>query len=231
MNLEGTTGALVISSNSFENMADADISFSQGTVGQTFANAVIVANEFSVGPKAIATDASGFLSELCIASNQINMGSGGSNACIALDSVADFFIGSNIIRGNGGAGSSAVSINNCPSGKIGYNAYANLPNPISVTSSPVVITELDHQSGTVTTSTSGWSGYAAAYRSPLQTVTFANPFLVTPSLQDVSLTVIGGSGEVGAIAVSVSKTQLTFYVLSLVNSIAAQCAWQVNGVR
>jgi hypothetical protein len=230
MNLEGTTGALMITGNSFENMADSGLSFSRATVGQTFANVVISGNEFSVGTKAIATDGTGFMSNVCISANQINMGAVGSNACISLDSVTDFFVGSNMIRGNGGAGSSAVSINNCTTGKIGRNTYANLPNPISVTSSPTVTVDKDQQAGTVATATSGWTAYGSTFKSPLQTVTFDNPFLVTPALADVSLTPTGGSGEIGAIAVSVSKTQITFNVLSVNTSIAAQCNWRVHGI-
>lgn len=230
MALEGSTSVLLISANSFENMAQQGIVLAQQTVGANFVNVAITGNEFSVGAVAIATDASGFLSEVNISGNQINMGATGSNACIALNNVTDFHIGANLIKGNGGVGSSAINITNCTTGKIGPNTYSNLPNPLSVTGSPTVVVHKDDQSGTAVSSTSGWAAYAGGlYRSALVTVTFPQPFLHTPAASDVYLTCGALNGEVGAVINSVSETQLSFYAVSAVTGIAATINWSVRG--
>lgn len=227
--LEGSTSVLIIANNSFENMAQQDIVLAQQTGGTAFVNVCITGNEFSVGDIAVATDATGFLSEVNISANQINMGAVGSNPCIALNSVTDFHIGANLIKGNGGSGSAAISITSCTNGKIGPNTYANLPNPLSITSSPTVSVCLDTQSGTGATASSGWSAYGALYLSPETTITFSRAFLVTPSVGDVSINPTGANGELGAIVVSVSKTQLVVRIVSAVNSIAAAFRWSVGG--
>ena len=152
------------------------ISLSQGVAGKLFSNLVITGNEFGVGTQAIGTDASGFLSGVVISGNTINMGASGSNACIALNSVTDFLIGNNIIKGNGGAGSSAVNITSCANGKIGKNTYANLPTPIIIASSPTVSFDKDSQVGTVTSPTTGWIAYGSLFSSPNITVTFPRAF-------------------------------------------------------
>ena len=229
MALEDSTSVLVITGNSMENMAGADIVLTQAVAGKAFVNVVITGNEFSVGGIAIATDSNAFLTEVNISSNQINMGAVGSNPCIALNNVTDFFIGSNLIKGNGGLGSSAVNITNCTNGKVGINTYANLPNPISITSSPTVTLELETQSGSATTANS-WSAYGALWVSSTTTVNFTKPFLVTPSPTDVTLTAGAGSGEVGGIVVAVSKTQLQFAAISVNNTAARTIYWQVKGI-
>ena len=230
MALEGSTSVLIISGNSFENMAQQDIVLSQATGGATFVNVNIVGNEFSVGDVAIATDSNAFLTEVNISANQINMGAVGSNPCIALNNVTDFFIGANIIKGNGGAGSSAVNITNCTNGKIGVNTYANLPTPIVVSGSTTVTYDLDEQSGQVTTSTAGWGAYGSLYLGPATTVTFSRAFLMTPSVNDCFVQPVAANGELGAVVVSVSKTELVFRAVSAVNAIAAQMKWTVRGV-
>lgn len=230
MALEDSTSVLVISGNSMENMAGADIALTRAVAGKAFVNVVITGNEFSVGGVAIATDSNAFLTEVNISANQINMGAVGSNACIALNNVTDFFVGSNIIKGNGGAGSSGVNITNCTNGKIGINTYANLPTPIVISGSPTVSYELDEQSGTVTTSTSGWGAYGSLYLGPATTVTFAREFLMTPAVSDCFVQPIAANGELGAVVVSVSKTQLVFRTVSAINAIGAQMKWTVRGV-
>jgi hypothetical protein len=229
MALEDSTSVLVISGNSMENMAGADVALTQAVAGKNFVNVCITGNEFSVGGIAIATDSNAFLSEVNISANQINMGAVGSNACIALNNVTDFYVGSNIIKGNGGLGSSAVNIANCANGKIGINTYSNLPTPIVVAGSSNVSYELDHQSGSATTANS-WSAYGSLWISSTTTVTFPQPFLMTPSPADVTLTPGAGSGEVGAVISSVTKTQLQFAAISVNNTAARTISWQVRGV-
>jgi hypothetical protein len=230
MALEDSTSVLIISGNSMENMAGADIALTRAVSGKAFVNVCITGNEFSVGGIAIATDSSGFLSEVNISSNQINMGATGSNPCIALNAVTDFHVDANLIKGNGGAGSSAINIVGCTNGKIGKNTYANLPNPISISTSTNVSFDKDSQSGTATSATSGWAAYGALFRSSVVTVTFPRPFLITPLAEDVSFTPNALNGEIGANLLTVSTTALTFYVTSSVTGIAASMNWRVNGV-
>lgn len=230
MNLEGSTSVLVITGNSFENMVAQDIVFSQGTGSTSFVNVVITGNEFSVGGLAIATDSTGFLSEVVIAGNQINMGAGGSNACISLNAVTDFYIGGNLIKGNGGAGSSAVNIASCANGKIGINTYANLPTPIVVTTSPTVTYELDSQSGSSATSTAGWGSYGTMFISADTSVSFPRAFLMTPSITDIATFPGSNNGTVSAIITSISKTGFTYRAISSVTGIAATIYYKCNGV-
>lgn len=230
MNLEGSTSVLLIAGNSFENMAGSDLAFSQGVAAQVFINVAITGNEFSVGGVAIATDASSFLSEVVITGNNINMGAGGSNACISLNTVTDFFIGSNIIKGNGGAGSSAVNLTSCVNGKIGLNTYANLPTPIVVTTSPTVTYELDSQSASATTSAAGWGGYGALFTSGDTAVVFPRAFLMTPSIADLTITPGSSNGTVGGFVTAISKTGFTFRAIGAVTGIAALVYWKCDGV-
>ena len=231
MALEDSTSVLVIAANSFENMTGADIALSRAVAGKAFVNVCITGNEFSVGGVAIATDANAFLSEVNISSNQINMGAVGSNACIALNNVTDFFIGSNIIKGNGGLGSSAINITSCTNGKIGPNTYANLPNPISVSSSPTVSVDYDTQYGTSpASSTSGYTSYGTLYLGPSVSVTFPIAFLDAPSPEAITLTSALGNGCLGGIVTSTSTTGFTFQPISSITGVAAQCYWSAEGI-
>jgi hypothetical protein len=230
MNLEGSTGALLIAGNSFENMVAQDISLAQGTATKVFVNVAITGNEFSVGGVAISTDATSFLSEVVITGNNINMGASGSNACISLNTVTDFFIGGNIIKGNGGAGSSAVNVTSCTNGKIGLNTYANLPTPIVVSSSPTVTYELDSQSSSSTTLTTGWGGYGTLFISAAVNVTFPRAFLMTPEITDLTITPGSSNGSLGGFVTAISKTGFTYQAISSVTGIAATIYWKCKGV-
>ena len=230
MNLEGSTSVLLIAGNSFENMVGQDIVFSQGVAGKTFVNVAITGNEFSVGGIAISTDPSNFLSEVVITSNNINMGAGGSNDCISLVTVTDFYIGGNIIKGNGGVGSSAINLTSCVNGKIGLNTYANLPTPIVITTSPTVTYALDSQSGSSTTSTTGWTGYGSLFVSSETTVTFNRPFLMQPSITDITITAGSSNGSITGFVTSLTKSGFTYKAISSVTGIAATIYWKVSGV-
>lgn len=230
MNLEGSTSVLLIAGNSFENMAGSDLSFSRGVATKVFSKAAITGNEFSVGGVAIETDASGFLSELVISGNHVNMGAVGSNACVSLNAVTDFFIGGNIIKGNGGAGSSAVNITSCVNGKIGLNTYSNLPTPIVIATSPTVSYAMDSQSGSSSTLTTGWGGLGSLFVSAAVNVTFPRAFLLTPSITDLTLVPASSNGVIGAFVTAISKTGFTYQAISSVTGIAAQVYWKQNGV-
>lgn len=229
MNLEGSTSVLIIKGNSFENMVSQDIAFSQGVAGKSFINVAITGNEFGVGPLAIATDASGFLSEVVISGNIINMGSTGSNACIALNAVSDFNISGNLIKGNGGAGSAAIAVNACANGKIVGNTYANLPNPLSITSSPSVVVAQESQSGSSSTLTTGWTANGAIFQSAVVSVTFPRPFLVAPNLSDITVTSNSGSGTLGGFAIAATTTGFQYVALHSQSGQVATVAWKAWG--
>lgn len=230
MALEDSTSVLIFCGNSCENMAQQDMAFSQAVGGKVFVNVCITGNEFSVGGVAISTDATGFLTEVNISGNQMNMGAVGSNAIIALNAVTDFYVGGNLIKGNGGAGSSGVNITNCVNGKIGINTYANLPTPISITGSPTVTTTLDSQSGSSTTSTAGWAALGTLYKSATTSVTFPNPFLITPNLSDITITPKSTNGVIGGFVTSLTKTGFDYQAISTVTGIAAEINWKQDGV-
>jgi len=230
MALEGSTSVLLITGNSFENMTGQDLVLSQTTGGTAFVNVAITGNEFSVGGVAIATDATSFLSEVVITGNNINMGAAGSNACVSLNTVTDFFIGGNIIKGNGGAGSSAVLITSCTNGKIGLNTYSNLPTPITVSASATVRYELDSQSASSTTSAAGWGGYGVLFVGPATNVTFPRAFLMTPSITDLTISPGSANGTVGGFVTALSKTGFTYQAISSVTGIAATVYWKCTGV-
>lgn len=230
MQLTGSTSNLLISCNSFENMTGTDIDLSQATVGTAFIHVVITGNEFSVGPYAILTDASGFLSEVSIVGNVINMGSVGSNPCISFNDVTNFIIGENTFRGNDGLSSSAITLDSCTNGKIDLNVYSRLPNPLNIISSPTVYIGQSSQQGTSTTATTGWSAYGSLYQSPLTTITFTEPFLIGPSVGDIQANVGSGSGEVAVIISSSSTTGFSYRVVSVNTGIAATIDWKAWGV-
>lgn len=231
MALEGSTSVLNIVGNSFENMVQQDVVLAQAVPGTAFVNVCISSNEFSVGGIAIATDASNFLSVVNIASNQINMGAVGSNACISLNSVTDFFVGSNLIKGNGGQGSSAIHITSCVRGKIGANAYANLPNPVSIISSPTVTFAHDTQHGVSPASaTTGWSAYGSLFLGPPVSVTFPVPFQTAPEATSITLTPALGNGSLSGIVLDTTKTGFTFVPISAITSVAATFNWRAEGV-
>lgn len=231
LNVEGTTSVLNIVGNSIENMAGACISFSQGVAAQTFKNVIISANEFSVGATAIGTDSSGFLSEVVVSGNLFNMAAAGSNAVINFVNVTDLLIDGNLIKGNGGAGSSAIAVVTV-TGKIGTNVYSNLPNPLSITTSPNLAITQTVQSGTVTTSSTSWTGYPASpiFASPTVTVTFPRAFLVAPTASDFSAVGSSGAGEFGITGVVTTTTTATFRVVASVQNFAATMNWKCAGI-
>ena len=159
------------------------------------------------------------------------MGAPGSNPCIALNSVTDFYIGGNLIKGNGGVGSSAVNITSCVNGKIGINTYANLPTPIVIASSPTVMYELDSQSGSSTTLTTGWAGYGTLFVSAAVAVTFPRPFLMTPAITDLTITPGSSNGTLGGFVTAISTTGFSYQAISSVTGIAVTVYWKCDGVR
>lgn len=236
VNIEGTTSILIIHANSIEGMSTQDLAFSQGVGGMTFGKVAITGNQFS-GSVAIATDASGFMQGLVISGNAMRMGVAGSNQIISLNAVTDICIDGNSITGNGGAGSSAINLASCINWKVGTNTYGNLPTPIvlSGTSAANGSITLDEQSGSSTSSTSGWVAYGPQFAGPVTSVTFPRPFLLTPSISDITITPGSTNGSAGGIPTSVSKTGFTYQALAdtsgtLPTGIAAVVNWRCRGV-
>jgi hypothetical protein len=232
------TSNLIISGNSIENFSSNAIAFEKISAGLTsFLNVVIADNQISVAlasPTAflIATDSNSWLQNMTITGNVLQLPGVTNSYGIALSSVTCLTIEGNNFRGNGGT-SQAIGLTSCVDVKIGTNIYSNITTPYVLTTpganNSVV---LDSQSGTATTSSSGWSAYyGSLYIGPTTTVTFAQPFQVTPQATDVVFTLASGDGTVGAIVTSVTKTQLQFIPLaSRTPGYVATLYWKVFGV-
>jgi hypothetical protein len=227
----GATSILFLIGNSIENMNSAGVSLTRSTGTETFKNIVIQGNEFAGQSFHIASDSTTFLEQMVINGNVFQMPGSGSTYGIALVAVNDLSIGGNVFRGNGGT-PLALGLTSCVNVKIGSdNIYANISDPITLTTPGANnVIEYNSQSGTATTSASGWSAYGALFQSPTTTVTFTQPFLETPAATDINLEAGAGSGEVGAVVVAVSKTQIQFVAVSAVTGIAAVINWKVWGV-
>jgi hypothetical protein len=229
MSLEASTSVLLISNNSFEQSFQQALVFAQANVGAVFVNACITGNEFSVGDVAIATDASGFLTELVIVGNQINMGAPGSNACISLFTVTDFYVGNNLIKGNGGLGSTAITIGDCVNGKVGLNTYANLPNPLLISNSPTVTVQMDSQSGASVAAAAGWAPYGSMFIGPSVTVPFPQAFRMPPSAADVTF-MPGSPGAMTGLVTAITETGFTYNPIATVSGVAVTTYWKSEGV-
>lgn len=227
----GATSILFLVGNSIENMNGSGVSLTRSSGTQTFKNIVIQGNEFAGQSFHISSDSNTFIEQMVVSGNVFQMPGSGLTYGIALVAVNDLSVSGNVFRGNGGT-PLALGLTSCVNVKIGSNVYANIADPITLTTAGANnVIHGDSQSGVATTSSSGWSTYGTAlFQSPVTTVTFTQPYLETPAVTDVSLEPGAGSGEVGAIVVAVTKTQLQFVAVSAVNSIAAVVNWKVWGV-
>lgn len=226
----GGTSVLVISDNSIEQMAEAGLVFENAAGSAPFSNVIIANNEFGVQPRAISVASSITLTEVAITGNIFNLNGGpGTPFGVAANNLNRFLIGDNIFRGNGGA-SVGISLVNCTNGKIGVNTYSGLSSAIQGSGNANVHVTKTVQSGTATTVSTGWWGYASLYRSPATVVTFPNPFLAPPTLGDVKAIPIGTFGEVSVIVTAVTASNFTCTVISGVPNIAAQIGWEASGI-
>lgn len=232
------TSNLIISGNSIENFYSNAIAFTKASVSLTsFLNIVIADNEIAVAlatPSAflIATDSGSWLQNMTVTGNVMQLPGTTNSYGLALTGVTCLNISGNTFRGNGGT-SLAIGLTSCVDAKIGTNVYSNITTPYALTTpganNSVV---LDSQSGSATTSSSGWSAYyGSLYIGPTTTITFTQPFQVTPQVTDVVFSLASGDGTVGAIVNSVSKTQLEFTPLaSRTPGYVATLYWKVFGV-
>lgn len=231
LNYRGSTdsGVLVITGNSFENMSAQDISFARQSGTSNFTNIVVTGNELAVGPTGIQTDGSSFLSSMLIANNVINLQGAGAGWGINLATVNGFYIGGNVIKGNGGTPVGIAIASTCSNGKVGKNTYATLSGTLNNLSTTTFV-DKDRETGTTTTATSGWSGYGSLFSGPSTTVTFATPFTVTPTAADVTMRPTSTNGVCGYIVTGITASNFTYIPLSAVTGIAAAFSWDVQGV-
>jgi hypothetical protein len=232
------TSIVIISGNSIENFHTNAISLTKVSASLTsFKNVVIADNEIAVAlatPSAflIASDSGAWLQSVTITGNVLQLPGVTNSYGITLVGVTCLNITGNTFRGNGGT-SEAIGLTSCVDVKIGTNVYSNITTPYVLTTPGANNSVLlDSQSGTATSSASGWSAYyGSLYIGPTTTVTFAQPFQVTPQASDVMFSLASGDGSVSAVVSSVSKTQLSFNVVaSRTPGFAAVVNWKVFGV-
>lgn len=232
------TSNLIISGNSIENFYSNAIAFTKASASLTaFLNIVIAGNQIDVAfatPSAflIATDSGSWLQNMTITGNVMQLPGTTNSYGLALTGVTCLNISGNTFRGNGGT-SQAIWLTSCVDVKIGTNVYSNITTPYLLTTPGASNSvTLDSQSGSATTSSSGWSAYyGSLYIGPTTTITFAQPFQVTPQVTDVMFSLASGDGTVGAIVNSVTKTQLQFTpIASRTPGYAATLYWKVFGV-
>lgn len=232
------TSIAIISGNSIENFYSNAISLTKASASLTsFKNVVISDNEIAIalsGTSAflIASDSGAWLQSVTITGNILQLPGITNSYGIVLAGVTCLNISGNTFRGNGGT-SQAIGLTSCTDVKIGTNVYSNITTPYVITTPGANNSVLqDSQSGAVTTSSSGWSiYYGSIYIGPVTTVTFAQPFQVTPQATDVTFTLATGDGTIGAIVLSVTKTELQFVPLSArTTGYAAVLYWKVFSV-
>lgn len=227
------TAILIIANCSIENQANQNISLTRVSGSNKWFYMLIHDNELAGCPVGIATDTSGFIQQLIVHDNTIQLAGSGTPLGIALDGVSELQVHDNTIKANGGTTPIGLYLANCAQAKIGINQYDGFAVGNArqiVTPGANVSVHDDMQTGTAASATSGWAAYGALYRSPLITVTFPTAFKNTPAVRDVSIMPNALNGELGAVVNTVSATTLTFYVISAVTGIAASANWQCRGI-
>ncbi len=226
----GATSNLLIIGNSIEQMDSAGIVFANALGSAAFSNVVIASNQFGVAPRGISVDAGITITEISITGNVFNISaSPGTPFAVAANNLNRFLISDNLIRGNGGA-SVGVSLTNCSNGIVGINTYSNLSTVIAQSGSTNVEIVKSAQTGSVSTSTSGWTAYGTLFQSAPITVTLPTTFNVAPSFADVQFSLSGSAGEISVIIISTNTSQVQFRVISCVTSIAADVHYKVYGL-
>jgi hypothetical protein len=231
------TSNLLIQANSIENFTSNAIALTKVSAGLTaFKNVVIDGNEIAVAlatPSAfLIVIADTFVQSMTVTGNVIQLPGTTNSYGFVATGVTCLNITGNTFRGNGGT-SQAIGLTSCVDAKIGTNVYSNITTTYSLATpganNSVV---LDSQSGSSTTSASGWSAYyGTLYISGTETVTFAQPFATTPQLTDCTFTPAAGDGIVSAIAIGVTKTQLQYVAIaSRTPGFAGTVYWKVSGV-
>lgn len=122
----GVTSNLLMSNNSFEGQATVSIYLNE--TGGTFRNIIIDGNQFNVtGDRGIdILD----VKQIVITNNTLNLASGTQQA-IRFQSGEKFFIGGNIIQGNGGTPTGIYITDGVTEGRIAINKYMALTTNIN----------------------------------------------------------------------------------------------------
>lgn len=231
LNYRGTTnsGVLILNNNSIENMVNQCIALNRQSGTANFTNITIVGNELAVGPTGIQTDGSNFITTMTIANNVINLVGTGAGFGINLATINHFYIGGNVIKGNGGTPVGITIAANCGNGKIGKNAYSTLSGTLTNLSTTTFV-DKDRQIGSVTTLTSGWSGYGSLFSGPATVVTFPTPMTVTPTASDITLRPTSTNGATSYIITAINASSFTFIPISSVTGVAAAYTWDAVGI-
>lgn len=217
------TSIVIIDGNSIENMVSAAIAL-QSSVASAFTfNFVVVSNnEIAICANGITTDATGFISEMTVTGNVINVSASGT--AISLNKVSNFNIVGNTLNGPGGT--IGINLDTCTNGKIGINTYS-VATPYAIFTSTVSV-QKDDQTGSVTTGLAS-NALGALYNSAATTVTFPTAFKVAPSKSDISLIAEAATGAIGGTVLSTSTTNFVFYAISTNNSVAPVINWKASG--
>jgi len=217
------TSILIVDGNSIENMSSGAIVLASSVASSyTFNYVSISNNEIAICANGITTDTTGFISEMSITGNVINVSASG--AAIALVKVSNLNIGGNTF--NGPAGTIGINLDTCTNGKIGSNTYS-VATPYAIYTSTVSV-QKDEQTGSVTTALAN-SALGTLYNSPATTVTFARAFKIAPTKSDIELIAEAGTGAIGGIILSTSTTNFVFYAISTNNSVAPIINWKAWG--
>jgi hypothetical protein len=222
------TSIVLIVGNSIENMTNQCIALARTSGTSSFSHVVIQGNELAVGPIGIQDDGSDFIDGVIIANNTIKLTSG-TGYGMNINSLNQFIIQGNVIQGGGGAPAGITIAAACTNGKVGYNTFNNLASTV-VNASSTTVVEKEKQSGSTTTSTSGWNSFGSLFSGPTTSVTFPIPYTVPPTANEVILVPTSTNGAVSAIITSISTTGFTYVPVSAVTGIAAQYSWNAFGV-
>jgi hypothetical protein len=222
LDIKGIASDLLIMGNSFEGSVSSSITLQRSSGTATFKNIVIVGNQFLKPSYIIQTDNSGAFSNIVIESNSFTLDNTASGNGILLNNVKDFTVGSNVFQGS--AGQTAIYIEStCVNGKILPNTYTGLGS-ISNNSTSVYVTG-SIQSGSSTATTS--STYGSMFTNTI-TITFPQPFLVTPTCWANLSSLTGGGISVSVHNITTTNMQVS--VIGLNNSASIAFDWFAEGI-
>ncbi|CAG4900872.1 hypothetical protein LMG31841_02927 [Paraburkholderia saeva] len=222
LNDNGSTGDLIISNGSIENMTSSAIGLSRASGTQSFQNIAISDLQMAIVGSGITTDTNAFLSNVTIGDVVISLAPG-SGAGILLSAVSNFAIGATTIIGNGGSPVGLAFGAACANGKYALPTTAGISLPVSNSSTSVFQSDgLQSGSASVTTST----GYGSSFLGT-QAVTFPTPYKTVPRVSCKPNSSAGGG--IAGFASGVSLTGFTLNAVGTTNGGAAAMTWEATG--
>jgi hypothetical protein len=222
---------LQIVNNSFELMDTFAISLARTSGTATFSLINITGNNFALSGFHIGTDSNTWLSKIAVTGNIFELWGGYASVLnsIGLNNVNNLIICGNTFIG-AGVTSVAISLVNPTNGQVGLNNYFGITTPVDQSGAVNVPVALTEQSGSATTSSTGWTTYGSAlFQSTITNVTFDAPYSIAPDPNNVRLTAGDGSGTVAGIVGSVTITGFSFRALNVFNDRASTIYWSVKG--